>query len=1429
MLRCVSSNVQKSRANTHLLLESYADADIICVQEIFWGVLRQIPSARDREGTPYLNTAAHANFICVGASARSRVATYVHKRWAHASPSAHAGVLAHDDALVTTLHFASGDFTVVNIYNDSRTHSAVSFLLERYVHLPAVAILAGDFNLRHPMWDARETDRNGHLRRLQRRACDDAIQLATMELGLHLLNDPQGPPTWVSNNHDARPGVLDLVWVDPAYGPYDPLIVHLHDRGASDHAVLEWRVPVSPDRDSTPRIARDSEAASRYLRDLGEGLSTFPVTFRNRHDVESAADDLRTLLDTTWHRHATVPRRTARSKTWWNETCTLSARLARDSRELAADARRSRRDAFTNADPDDDLIAQLTAAIAAADDGASRATAQLKRDTRAARRQYFSSIVTAADHHRVWDLVQWTKPRKLDSTAAILQPDGNPTQSQHDLRNAFQTQFTPADPHPVDESVLDAIPQLPERPFPPMSLAELEDALASTSNTSAPGPDHLTWFWIKRLLHLYPSSATVLLALFNACVAHGIHPDVFKWSVTVIIPKPNKTDYSRAKAYRPIALLNCLGKLLEKMIARRLQFDGQKHGILHPGQYGGTFQHSTQDAGVQLVHNVRQAWRAGLDTSAVLLDVAQFFPSINHIMLQRILGKQGFHPDLCAYFANYLGGRTTQFLYNGQLMDPVDFTVGVGQGSALSPILSALYIAPVLHHSAQIHHAVHANASLQFFVDDGLISVAAPPIDRTDSAYQRLLTNNAILSHLFHSLAQGLLRLGLHIEPDKLEVMHFTRTSYAAFPSDQPLGPDLALRLRDTVTRVAPQPVMRYLGFFLDPQLTFRPHVRHYVNKACSTVHAFRILGNSVRGLRAPQRRSLYISNILPVALYGAQLWWHPGWVKTAWIARELQKVQARAARWITGCFRTTPGGALDLLARLIPIRPQVNSHMRRAAYRIRTLHANHIIRSSLSPYWRNAVITPAPPFPLLQATPLNPNPSPLHHSDWLARTCTEDFAPLHPECRPGDRLRDVHSGRLHTHLTAPPKASPEFVAWRRDSFTPRLRQANAAADALVLFTDGSHRVDGSEVRTASAWALFHRGQRVRHGAFAYGRATPYDAEMAALARGIRVAIDTCSTAILHLHVFVDNRAAARAILEAKLGPSHLLSVSACSNVRSFLDQDPRRSVSIHWCPAHVRIAQNELVDTLAKDALAFPAPPTVTLAAARQAAKQTAIRAWHALARQPAYHGRSGLLQPLAPSLCTASARNHPILHPGGGPPHHIARLCRVLTGHFPHGAYRQRFRLPGPHACLCGAPLETLDHILHACPLWLRCPSAASHPSIADVRLFLDLNPMVGSFDWTDLLCRAQTDHDAAVHPSLAETTIWMHTTGKLNAIRALDDPDIWTDPAALRLFTALWDAEREANDWCDGPHLTLCPWPDGMDGFRCDVPPRAARGIG
>jgi hypothetical protein len=98
------------------------------------------------------------------------------------------------------------------------------------------------------------------------------------------------------------------------------------------------------------------------------------------------------------------------------------------------------------------------------------------------------------------------------------------------------------------------------------SAAELEDALEACSSISSPGPDHVTWAHLKVVLAT-PGCTGRILALADACMAVGHWPSHFKESVSVIIPKPGKPSYSTPKLFRPIVLLNTVGKLIEKMIS----------------------------------------------------------------------------------------------------------------------------------------------------------------------------------------------------------------------------------------------------------------------------------------------------------------------------------------------------------------------------------------------------------------------------------------------------------------------------------------------------------------------------------------------------------------------------------------------------------------------------------------------------------------------------------------------------------------------------------------------------------------------------------------------------------------------------------------------------------------------------------------------
>jgi len=73
----------------------------------------------------------------------------------------------------------------------------------------------------------------------------------------------------------------------------------------------------------------------------------------------------------------------------------------------------------------------------------------------------------------------------------------------------------------------------------------------------------------------------------------------------VVISKPNKKSYNSPKSFRPIVLLNTMGKLIEKVIRERLQFNTTANDFIHSSQLSSLKFKSIIDVGVALIHIIQ--------------------------------------------------------------------------------------------------------------------------------------------------------------------------------------------------------------------------------------------------------------------------------------------------------------------------------------------------------------------------------------------------------------------------------------------------------------------------------------------------------------------------------------------------------------------------------------------------------------------------------------------------------------------------------------------------------------------------------------------------------------------------------------------------------------------------------------------------------
>jgi len=262
-------------------------------------------------------------------------------------------------------------------------------------------------------------------------------------------------------------------------------------------------------------------------------------------------------------------------------------------------------------------------------------------------------------------------------------------------------------------------------------------------------------------------------------------------------------------------------------------------------------------------------------------------------------------------------------------MSPVfNVNVSVGQGSVLSPILSALYLLPFIYILEKHLKNLKISISVISFVDNGLFISQSKSFDILNS---RLYYGYNILTNLLE-------KFGLVVKHSKTEIFHFNR-SHGTFnppPLDlSPLGGNI----------LQPNNTWKYLGFIFNRKLTFHQHVDFYANKSILTIKCMKIISNSNHGINPFQKHLLYRSYVLPIALYGFQLWLYKR-ALMAYHLKALGKVQRRAAIWILGAFKMSPSFGIKAIAGLIPINLHLQKLGGRSQLHTCKLPPSHLIQS---------------------------------------------------------------------------------------------------------------------------------------------------------------------------------------------------------------------------------------------------------------------------------------------------------------------------------------------------------------------------------------------------------------------------------------------------------------------------------------------------
>ena len=790
-------------------------------------------------------------------------------------------IWAHNEARIQQIPVPSADITavllqsldrpilVVSVYIPPEAGQAANQDLVAAIHLikGAVAtattqigyqpelILAGDFNRHDQLWGG------DHIALSRRQGEAEPIIDMMQDLDLQSIL-PRGTITFEAARGEST---IDLMLVSSSLAQDHIYCKPMETDYGSDHRPIETKFELSIEIE--PQQARRAFRSTDWQRlreSIMEQLEVNPINVHQ--DVNEIMQQIDDLVQEGVRKHVPWVKPSPYGKRWWTTELTQLRQEYTYWRNRIRAAKRA------------------GLPITSYNARAKAARETYRNQIREHKRRHWTEFLNETTN--IWKAARYLKQ---DATSGFTKIPAIKTTSglvfdNQNISTTLLHEFFPPAPtvEAEDENQIASTPL----PCPLLTEEEIEKALRRAKPWKAAGDDGLpAGLWQQ----LWPVLKDAIVQLFRKSIQDGVLPNSWKSARIVPLRKPDKPDYTLAKAYRPISLLPTLSKVLESIVAERISFLAEEHNLLPQNHFGARKRRSAPQALAILQERIFEAWRKKRVLSLVSFDVKGAYNGVDRDVLLARLRQRRIPETLTEWIKDFCSNRQASIVVNNQTSTKIDLPqAGLPQGSPLSPILFLFFNANLVQ-----NEITDRQGSLAF-VDDFSSWVTG------DSAIEN--TNQLQLT-VIPKVEHWERNSGATFEATKTTVIHFTRNRN--MDSEEPL--------LIKGTSVTPSETVKLLGVVLDQQLRYKHHAGRIAKRGLRTALALKRL----RGLRPDTTRQLFLSTVAPSIDYASPIWSSS---ISRLVTKLLQPAQKIAAQAITGTFRTTAIQIAEVEADIEPL-----------------------------------------------------------------------------------------------------------------------------------------------------------------------------------------------------------------------------------------------------------------------------------------------------------------------------------------------------------------------------------------------------------------------------------------------------------------------------------------------------------------------------